>query len=123
MNFSNPFQKKNEIWKYKYQSHEIMITMKRSKAKASKVALYLNGEKVNEALFRLHACLEGTLPTGETVFVRLESGMDNIDCFIIVGKKPSLEKHGKDISDDEVAAFAAMGILSSEFHALPDTQD
>ncbi|MBR1555528.1 MAG: hypothetical protein IJ644_09075 [Oscillospiraceae bacterium] len=120
MNFSNPFQKKNEIWKYNYRSHEIMITMKRSNAKASKVTLYINGEKVNEGLMRLHASMEGSLPSGETVFIRMESGLDNIECHVIIGRKLPLEKHGKDISDDEVATFAAMGMLSTEFQKLPE---
>jgi len=120
MAFSNPFQKKNEIWKYKYNTHEIMITMKRSSAKASRVSLYINGEKVNEGLFRLHANLEGSLPSGETVFIKLESGLDNIECQVIVGKKLSLEKHGKDISDDEVQTFATMGLLSAGFPQITD---
>jgi len=120
MSFPNLFQKKNEIWKYNYQSHEIMITMKRSSAKASNVTLYINGEKVNEGLLRLHTSMEGSLPSGETVFIRMESGIDNIECHVIVGKKLSIEKHGKDISDDEVATFAAMGMLSTEFRQLPE---
>lgn len=120
MNWLKFFKKKNEVWKYKYQSYEIMITMKRERAKASKVSLYINGEKVNESLLRLNAGLEGTLPNGEIVFTRLHSGIDNVECYVIVGKKPPLEKHGKDISDDEVATFAAMGMLTSEFHQLPD---
>lgn len=120
MGFINPFQKKNEIWKYKYNTHEIMITLKRSSTKASRVALYINGEKVNEGLLRLHANLEGSLPSGETVFIKLESGLDNIECQVIVGKKLSLEKHGKDISDDEVQTFAAMGMLSSGALQLPE---
>lgn len=114
------FEKKNEVWKYKYQSYEIMITMKKASTKASHVALYINGEKVNESLLRLHAYLEGTLPTGQTVFVRMESGLDNINCDVIVGRKPHLERHGKNISDDEVATFAAMGMLSGEFSQLSE---
>ena len=114
------FEKKNEVWKYKYQSYEIMITMKKATTKASHVALYINGEKVNESLLRLHTWLEGTLPTGQTVFVRMESGLDNINCDVIVGRKPHLEKHGKNISDDEVATFAAMGMLTGEFSQLSE---
>ena len=121
MGFANPFQRKNEIWKYKHNAHEIMITLKRSSAKASKATVYINGEKVNEGLFRLHSNMECTLPSGETVFIKLESGLDNIDCQVIVGKKLSLERHGKDISDNEVETFATMGMLSSGTLQISDS--
>lgn len=120
MNIFNLLKRKNEVWKYKYQSYEIMITMKRFRGRASRVILYINGEKVNEGLLRLECIMEGTLPNGETVFARLNFGVDNVNCYVIVGHKPPLERHGKDISDDEVATFAAMGMLTSEFHQLPD---
>ncbi len=125
MKMKNPLERKNEVWKYKYQAHEIMITLKKPvlASKAARITLYINGEKVNESTLRLLACLEGTLPDGKIVFAQLKSGVDNIDCFVIIGEKPPLEKHGKNISDDEVATFAAMGMLTSEFHQLPDTHN
>ena len=29
MKMKNPLERKNEVWKYKYQAHEIMITLKK----------------------------------------------------------------------------------------------
>lgn len=115
------FKGKNEIWSYRYQNYEIMITMKHSSfAKASKVCLYIDGEKVNEGILRFTCYLEGTLSNGEFVFTILHAGLDDVQCNMLVGKKPILKRHGKNISDNEVDTFATMGLLSAEFHQLPD---